>query len=124
MTSKQLANDTTNIDLTIFTSHQNDQYLNTHNKCRYHVQCPSLLRIAAGLKYYSLLNPAKNLHQQYIFTNFTTTIYTNILDDYIHLIQHHQHQIEDIQKEFIQNRGFTKCNIKSCNYTSRHHRVH
>ena len=83
----------------------------------------SILRLCVALKYYSLLNPVNNPQQQDTFTNFTSTIYTNLLDDYIHFIKQHQHQIEEIQNELTNNNGFTKCNIKNCDYTSRHHRV-
>ena len=113
-------NSTASVDLTIFKNQQHHQCINSE----IHLQCPSLLRLSFALKYYALLNPNNNPQYQDTFTHFATSIYQKLLDDYIHFINHHQHQIEDIQNEFLQNKGFTRCNITNCHYAFRHHHVH
>ena len=118
-TESSITHHTQSIHLAIFKSDQIGQCID----CPHYKQCPSISRLCVALRYYSELNPVNNPQQQDIFAHFTTTIYTNLLDDYIHFIKQHQHQIQEIKKEFIDNRGFTKCNIKTCPYTSRHHRV-
>ena len=89
-----------------------------------HDKCPSIKKLASILYYYQSLDPCINYQHKDKFIHFVTNIYKNLLNDYIHLIKHHQHQIEDIQKDFLQNRHFATCNIQYCNYTLRHHHVH
>ena len=108
---------TTNTTEPPITHHSNS--LSCHN----YKECSSLLRLSEILQHYALLNPFNNPQQQDAFTKYMTTKQPNVLDDYIHFIRHHQHEIEDIQNEFLKNRGFTKCHITNCNCTSRHHRV-
>ena len=59
-------------------------------------KCPSLLRLGEALQFYASLNLTNNPQDIDTFTNYITTKQTNLLNDYIHFIQHHQHQIEEI----------------------------
>ena len=45
------------------------------------------------------------------------------MDDYIHLINKHQSDLESIQDDLITNYNLNKCQIKKCNFTQRHHRI-
>ena len=51
-----------------------------------------------------------------------TTIYTNFLNDYIHSVDEHSRQIEEIHESLQSDDTFPNCNISSCKYTSRHYR--
>ena len=87
-------------------------------------QCPSILRLFEILRQYISLNPAQSSQNRERFIHLITTEYTNLLNDYIHFIKHHQHEIEEIHEDLVKNKDFKKCNFKSCEYTFRHHRVH
>jgi len=81
--------------------------------------CICLKRLFIALKYYSLLNIIDNEIHREVFINFVKEVYNNnLINDYIHLITDHQHQIELIYKTFPQ-----KCDIKQCQFTSRHHKT-
>ena len=84
--------------------------------------CPSLNRLAVTLRYYQ-----KSFDQQYrdTFMHFINNIYPQkeLLNDYIHLMRLHQDQIENIRNDYINNQGIIKCNIKTCPFTQRHHRI-
>lgn len=90
-------------------------------QCNDHHNCPSLLRLATTLTYYSYINNSNKAWFRYNFTRFITQVHTNLIDDYIHFINQHGHQIEDIHEDFVNNYGFNNCNIKTCTFTSRHH---
>ena len=81
--------------------------------------CICLKRLFIALKYYSLLNIIDNEIDGEVFINFVKEVYNNnLINDYIHLITDHQHQIEAIYKTLPQ-----KCDIKQCQFTSRHHKT-
>ena len=66
-------------------------------------KCIRLKRLLCSLKYYQILDTIQNEEHQDIFIHFMTSIYCDFLDHYTHLIQHHQHQIEDIHKALNNN---------------------
>ena len=84
--------------------------------------CPAVTRIATTLKYYQSLDIHDKSHQNQ-FTNFVNTMHQMLFDDYIHVIKHHGHQIEDINHYFLHNQGFPHCDMNTCAFTSRHHKV-
>ena len=71
MATKQVTNNQTKIDLTIFKTHQQHQCFDSQN----YNQCLSILRLCVALRYYTLLNPLNNQQQQDTLTHFTTNIY-------------------------------------------------
>ena len=91
--------------------------------CNDHQKCPSLNRLALTLKYYSKLDIINNQQHQNIFIHFVKEVHKSLLNDYIHFVKCHGHQIEDIQKDFIENRRFISCDMKTCTFTSRHHGI-
>ena len=107
------------LDLTIF---ERDQTIECNNDNNNYKQCKSISRLVVALKYYSVLNTNNNEKHRDIFIHFISTIYQNILNDYIHFLKHHGKQIEDIRSYFINDYNFTDCNITNCTFTSRHHR--
>ena len=86
-------------------------------------KCPSIPRLSTALQYYQHLDITNNEDHQNIFKHFMTDVYPNYLNDHIHFVSTHAHQIEDIHNDFINNRGFKKCTITNCVFTSRHHRL-
>ena len=77
--------------------------------------CVSIKRLLASLNYYTVLDIVKNEQHRNIFSNFFDTIYNvELLNDYNHLINNHGQQLEQM------NASLVKCDIKTCNFTTRH----
>ena len=107
------------IDLTIF----NDQTTSPCSTKQYKT-CISIKRLLSCLKYYKALNIPNNIQNKEIFLRFMGEIYKEqILDDFHHLVKHHQHQLEEIRRYAINVYKFNKCDINSCHFTLRHFRV-
>eukprot|EP01084_Bolivina_argentea_P297762 513035_1 len=84
--------------------------------------CISLCRLATALRYYSLLDIIQNKQHQEILIHFMKEVYTQILDDYNHLLAFHNTQIQQINTYLIQQKQFKSCDsMNNCAYTSRHH---
>eukprot|EP01084_Bolivina_argentea_P011578 21636_1 len=47
---------------------------------------------------------------------------SNLLDDYIHLILDHDHDLEHIHDSLCVNKQFKECNVHQCLFSRRHHR--
>ena len=103
----------TEFDLSIF-KHQNDECTNC-------IKCTPINRLLSALKYYSMLDIVNNTKHQDIFNDFINNIYgQQLINDYIHLINEHAQDLEEIHSSIINNKMFSKCNIKTCHFTSRH----
>eukprot|EP01084_Bolivina_argentea_P211250 359366_1 len=76
--------------------------------------CCSLKRIIEALTYYDQLNVEENTKHRGLFNVFIS-MYSQLIDDYIHIHNYHSNQLERI------NRQLTVCDFSSCKYTSRHH---
>eukprot|EP01084_Bolivina_argentea_P007290 13696_1 len=88
-----------------------------------YLSCKSIRRLSSSLRYYSSLDITNNKLDQNIFIDFILGCYNEtLLDDFIHLSKKHQHQLEDINIGLMQNYKFDTCDIKHCQYTSRHYR--
>eukprot|EP01083_Nonionella_stella_P275594 936072_1 len=85
--------------------------------------CISFKRMSTGLKYYSLLDIIHNKNDEKIFTHFIAAVYDNemVINDYIHIICEHNHQIPQMKQFLIQNKIFDECDVSKCTFTSRHH---
>lgn len=102
-------------DLTIF---ENDTNNHCHNND--YKSCDAILRIKVCMKYYETLQIRKNNENLEIFIKFIDSSYPvdHLLNDYYHLINIHQDQIEDITDS-----NDNKCNdLKNCSFSQRHHR--
>ena len=82
-------------------------------------ECTALHRLTNGLKYYSSLN-IKLTSDLELFNAICNNIYTDILNDYLHLIHAHSNQLEDISNNLIANHQFSKCDVNKCQLTARH----
>ena len=114
---KQMNNSQSSPDLSVFTQ-QPDSCGNNHEKCS------SIKRLLSALRYYSSLDIIHNQQHKDAFIQFIANTYEKLYDDYIHLVQRHGHQIENIHKDFMNDfEEMTKCNIETCSFTARHHRL-
>eukprot|EP01084_Bolivina_argentea_P094033 169061_1 len=86
-----------------------------HNECESIKNCASIKRLILASKYFSLLDIINNISNRDVFSNFINEVYHRLLDDYIHLVNKHGHDLNEIDLSSIE------CNdMKSCQFTSRH----
>ena len=78
-------------------------------------ECKSLQRLLRLMKLYSHLDIDTNTEHQSQFIKHIKERYKEFLDDYIHLISKHSHQLESI-KSLLE-----PCDIAHCKYTLRRH---
>eukprot|EP01084_Bolivina_argentea_P291447 500911_1 len=83
--------------------------------------CISIKRLSTALKYYSLLDIISNSKNQKLFADFTKKVYTQLLDDYVHLVNHHADDLNHINKMLKNRKRFGECDVKKCQFTSRHY---
>ncbi len=83
-----------------------------------------LIYQCAALRYYSLLNISNKYatNEMDIFTQLCKDIYTNLLNDWIHFITTHSHQIDTVHTQLINKHNFTNCTIDKCQLVVRHYR--
>ena len=81
-------------------------------------ECDSIKRLLSLLEMYSHLDIINNTkHQNLLIEQMNEREeYKEFLNDYIHLLSDHSHQLQII------NASLEPCNISECKYTSRHHR--
>ena len=86
-----------------------------------HTNCTSIRRLLAALKYFSVLNITNNRNRCDIFNDFINDVYgRQLLDDYTHLLNEHSQELQKIHASIINTKQFSKCEIKTCHFTSRH----
>eukprot|EP01084_Bolivina_argentea_P091721 165084_1 len=88
--------------------------------------CSHLQRAIAALKLYEdqcgdIYNESKqNIDDKHIFLTFCSESYPNFLDDYVHIITNHDHELLKISRELRREYGFKKCLVSECNKVKRH----
>eukprot|EP01083_Nonionella_stella_P257467 881273_1 len=82
--------------------------------------CIVVQRLVVMLSYYQKLNVQNSIDSQAIFMTFINDIYTNILDDYSHLVKEHNNDLEAINKVLKEQKVFEACDVTKCRFTSRH----
>ena len=101
------------IDFTVFKNLDLNQCTNAVNDYSDNISnCHSLQRIASSLKYYDLA--CNNKISKDDFCEFCQRIYPNVLDDYCHLIDCHNYQLIQIQKELKLKYSLDQCKINRC----------
>ena len=106
-------------DLTVF-KEENDDECDKSN----HRNCMAIKRLLAALKYYDALNITNNKKNCNIFDDFINNVYDyQLLDDFTHLTNEHGEELQEISSSIIDNEMFSKCNFKTCQFTSRHQRL-
>ena len=101
----------TTIDLSIFG--RNGDHCNN-------LDCEALKRIMISMKYASMLEDSSI--REDILLEFFQNEYTNLLDDYHHLIKVHGHEAHKLKEILMSNHGISCDGISHCNASSRHHR--
>eukprot|EP01083_Nonionella_stella_P022692 62726_1 len=110
------------MDLRIFTSE--GQWQECDQQCDDPISgCIQLKRLVVMLLYYQKLNIEHRQNFQAIFIRFIKDIYTEILDDYAHVVNTH-HNLEAISKALKQNKVFGACDVTKCPFTARHQSRH
>eukprot|EP01084_Bolivina_argentea_P304164 525239_1 len=86
--------------------------------------CLSLTRLCIGLKYYEISKQNPDVNTTDMFDSFNNSIYTSLLNDYIHVMKQHSssEQIIDIQNELETKYHIKKCNVQRCINLQRHYR--
>eukprot|EP01083_Nonionella_stella_P183460 663099_1 len=82
--------------------------------------CPSVNQVINALLLYQTLDLDNTQHQQQLI-QYCNETNTRILDDYIHLVTKHSHQVSDIY-DLISIRTNVPCNLAKCSSAIRHHR--
>eukprot|EP01083_Nonionella_stella_P151581 484504_1 len=81
-------------------------------------------RLVSSYQHYSMLKTKKSDDYDEIFTRFMNEVYNEegkgLIDDYIHFKQHHEHELERINRELRESNAFSDCSILECEYTKRH----
>eukprot|EP01084_Bolivina_argentea_P268284 455632_1 len=100
--------------------HDNKQQCNKQKP--FTENCLSLKRLIYGLKYCNTLNIEKGKDDQNHLIDFCKSVYSGILNDYIHLMTEHSDSdnLHDINQS-LQNYGIC-CNMFDCQLSLRHRR--
>lgn len=84
-------------------------------------KCDYVNRLVTGLKYYTNLDCERNEVDKDDFTSFFMDTYSNMLDDYLHVLKVHNMDLEEIHDSLFTKFKFkTKPDICKCRYTARH----
>eukprot|EP01084_Bolivina_argentea_P115422 205256_1 len=78
-------------------------------------RCDSTFRIINTMKYYSLFNKQNQKSQDHKnrLVQFANNTYRSLLDDFIHITQHHNNELDYIST------SISKCNMQTCSLLSR-----
>ena len=116
---------TTARDLSIFkTDDQKNIDICANEQTNIIEACDALKRLVTALLYYHKFDLIKNENDQNIFSDFIMNIYPNLINDYIHLIDHHSNQMQQITESLKKKeRNVFECDIKTCKYTTRHRKT-
>eukprot|EP01083_Nonionella_stella_P002765 7931_1 len=119
-----------NHDLSIFDKDDNQCVASDYTKCY------AMKRLISSSKYHSMLNKTQftrfmktvfNMDCAEVFTRFMNEVYNGkgkgLIDDYIHFQEHHEHEIERINRDLIESNRFSHCSIVECEFTRRHMHV-
>ena len=85
-------------------------------------QCDYLQRMLDALKYYRLLkmdndDPSTNTNE--VFISFCNTAYTQLLNDYQHIIATHEPHLEELNNQILNDDNYGKCKYSECNLSRR-----
>eukprot|EP01084_Bolivina_argentea_P074168 134566_1 len=77
-------------------------------------------RLSTALKYYSQLDIINNKKDKDLFMDFIQQKYTKLIDDFTLLTKQNKEKLYSIQQLLIKNEDFKICDIKKCNFSTRH----
>ena len=86
-------------------------------------QCDFTRRVASALKYYDLIN-WEDPQNQHKLVNYCNNAYNagSLLDDYIHIVETHNDQLEDIFHLLLTQYNMKYCDVLKCSLVIRHYR--
>eukprot|EP01084_Bolivina_argentea_P065726 119813_1 len=119
---KRIKEENIELDLSVYNDKNNPNECN-NKKDDLVASCSALHRISCCLKYYSILDIIHNINHHDMFNHFINDIYDRLLDDYIHLINHHSHQLSEINQTLVHKYQFVQCDISTCVFTLQHHAI-
>ena len=97
-----------------------DEYLLSSCKSCY---CHPTFRMRSALIFYSTIDPINNTKHAQKLLQYVRCSYVEILNDYIHIMEHHQNNIDQIQEKMkIDIYLMEKCDIEKCMKSVRHYR--
>eukprot|EP01083_Nonionella_stella_P180108 641351_1 len=109
----------------IYCDNMNGVMTNEHYECDANAsdssKCISMKRLAVALKHYSALNIIENSDGQEVFRRFMLETYHAVIDDYIHFLDYHGNELEQICEDLMNIHKFVECDIERCAFTSRHY---
>ena len=106
-------------DLSVFNNNQQPD-----KNCNNFKTCISVNRLLHALKYYSALKILVNTENQDIFVHFIKEVYgIQLLDDYNHFSELHDHELENILKYAKSSGNVKNCDLEYCDYSNRRYGV-
>ena len=87
-------------------------------------RCSRLKRLCTATKYSNTLrtNPTlKDDEKRSLFMEFNEDVYHSLIDDFTHLIQEHDRNIDRIHTEWTELYQVPKCSVSECARTKRHY---
>ena len=111
------------IDMSVFTDSENCQVNSVwlHLGAKRIKKCDYVNRLVTGLKYYMNLDIERNDIDKDEFNAFFDDTYTNMLDDYLHVLRVHNMDLQEINDSLYTKFKFKhKCDIYKCRYSYRH----
>merc|ERR1719382_1808469 len=114
---KNLAKPTTNLFRHSITSKCTSQKSDTDIVAN----CTHLQRICNGLRFYESLREVNQLEE--LLVDYVETKYPQLIDDSIHLIRSHNHQLIQIGEEMSSKSQSLSCELAQCAKMRRHYRM-
>ena len=86
-------------------------------------RCSALKRLCTASLYFDAMNSYKleEAVRRTSWVEFNEEVYQNVVEDTIHLVQQHQGDIQQIQREWTMRYGVPKCAVSECTKTARHY---
>ena len=101
----------------------NDGKESKHFACQ-SLNCPCIARMTSALILYSTIDPTNTKHESKLMS-FCDGIYPELMDDYIHIMEQHQHDVDRISDRIKTDLDLmTECHndYKNCALLSRQYR--
>ena len=86
-------------------------------------RCCALKRLCTASLYFDAMNSSKleDAAKKTLWVEFNEEIYRSVVEDIIHLVQNHDDDIQQIQREWTERYGIPKCIVSECRKTARHY---
>eukprot|EP01083_Nonionella_stella_P263275 894508_1 len=90
-----------------------------------YTQCDAMQRLINSSKHYSTLKMNNQVDSDQLLIRSMDDIIAmynekRLIDDYIHFKEHHEHELERINRDLVESNKFSHCCIVECEFTRRH----